>query len=31
MELQIGDNKHVIIAEPKAIHFDLSKDIDSNL
>ena len=31
MGVHIGDNQLVITAEPKTIHFDLSKDVDNNL
>ena len=31
MEVHIEDNKLVTITEPKAICFDLSKDVDNNL
>ena len=31
MGVHIGDNKAVITTEPKAIHFDLPKNIDKNL
>ena len=31
MGVHIDSNKLVIITEPKAIHFDLSKDVDNNL
>ena len=27
----IKDNEHIIIAEPKTIHFDLPKDFNNNL
>ena len=31
IEVHIGDNKHVIITEPKNFHFGLTKDIGENL
>ena len=31
MEVIINDNKLVITTEPKTVHFDLSKKIDSSL
>ena len=31
MRVHIGDNKLVIMIEPKTFHFDLPKDVDNNL
>ena len=31
MGIHIGDTKLVVTAEPKTIHFDLSKNFDNNL